>query len=257
MFAALCGYGGSKLIRYIWIFFNIIIWTSIWATIGIVFSIFDWSGRPVALAGQQWSKILLFISGIQYSVHGLEHLDPDQQYVFIANHESAFDILLVYAALPYKLVFMSKTELKKIPFLGWAMVFGKHIFVDRSNHKAALASMEVAKASLQKYPRSIMIFPEGTRSIDGQMKPFKKGGAILAIQTGLPLAPMAVCGTFDIVKKGLLNIEPKPIHLYIGQPLDTSSYMYDDRNRVTEILRNQIVNLKSSWAAQKSPIANT
>lgn len=187
----------------------------------------------------------------------MEHLDADQQYVFIVNHESAFDILLLYAALPYKLVFMSKTELKKIPFLGWAMVLGKHIFVDRSNHKAAIASMKTAKASLQKYPRSIIIFPEGTRSLNGQLKTFKKGGAILAIQTGLPLAPMAVCGTFDVVKKGSFNIEPKPIHLYISQPIDTANYIYDDRNRVTEILRNRIVNLKSSWAAQKSVPTNT
>ncbi len=152
---------------------------------------------------------------------------------------------------------MSKTELKKIPFIGLAMVLGKHIFVDRSNHKAALASMTVAKASLQKYPRSIMIFPEGTRSLDGNLKPFKKGGAILAIQTGLHLAPMAVCGTFDVVKKGSFNIEPKPIHLYIGQPIDTSNYVYDDRNRVTEILRNRIVNLKSSWTVQKSVPSHT
>ena len=177
---------------------------------------------------------------------GLENLDPNQQYVFTSNHESAFDILLVLATLPYKLVFMSKTELRKIPFMGWAMILGKHIFVNRKNHKAALASMEDAIISLRKYPRSIMIFPEGTRSLNGKIKSFKKGGIILAIQTGLPLVPMAVCGTIDVVKKGSLKIYPTPIYLKIGTPINVSEYSYDDRNRVTEILRDQVVNLKSS-----------
>ena len=250
MFTALYENGGVKLIRSIWVLFNIFFWTPIWATIGIIFSFFDWSGRPIAWVAKQWSKLLLFISGIPYTVNGLDHLDPDQQYVFTANHESAFDILLVYAALPHKLVFLAKTELKKIPFLGWAMVLGKHIFVDRKNHKAALASMDIAKDSLKKYPRSIMIFPEGTRSLDGQMKPFKRGGTVLAIETGLPVVPVAICGTFDVIKKGSFNIHPKTIGLVIGHPVPTTGLSIKDRNTVTETLRQQVVNLKSTWSQE-------
>ena len=250
MFTALYENGGVRLIRSIWVLFNIFFWTPIWATIGIIFSFFDWSGRPIAWVAKQWSKLLLFISGIPYTVNGLDHLDPDQQYVFTANHESAFDILLVYAALPHKLVFLAKTELKKIPFLGWAMVLGKHIFVDRKNHKAALASMDIAKDSLKKYPRSIMIFPEGTRSLDGQMKPFKRGGTVLAIETGLPVVPVAICGTFDVIKKGSFNIYPKTIGLVIGHPVPTTGLSIKDRNTVTETLRQQVVNLKSTWSQE-------
>lgn len=250
MFTALYENGGFRLIRSIWVLFNIFFWTPIWATIGIIFSFFDWSGRPIAWVAKQWSKLLLFISGIPYTVNGLDHLDPDQQYVFTANHESAFDILLVYAALPHKLVFLAKTELKKIPFLGWAMVLGKHIFVDRKNHKAALASMDIAKDSLKKYPRSIMIFPEGTRSLDGQMKPFKRGGTVLAIETGLPVVPVAICGTFDVTKKGSFNIHPKTIGLVIGHPVPTTGLSLKDRNTVTETLRQQVVNLKSTWSQE-------
>ena len=250
MFTALYENGGVRLIRSIWVLFNIFFWTPIWATIGIIFSFFDWSGRPIAWVAKQWSKLLLFISGIPYTVNGLDHLDPDQQYVFTANHESAFDILLVYAALPHKLVFLAKTELKKIPFLGWAMVLGKHIFVDRKNHKAALASMDIAKDSLKKYPRSIMIFPEGTRSLDGQMKPFKRGGTVLAIETGLPVVPVAICGTFDVTKKGSFNIHPKTIGLVIGHPVPTTGLSIKDRNTVTETLRQQVVNLKSTWSQE-------
>lgn len=254
MFAALYGNGGNRLIRSIWILINFFLWTLIWASIGIIFSLFDWSGKPIAWVGKKWSKILLAVSGISYSVHGLDKLDPEQQYVFISNHESAFDILLVFAVLPYQLVFMSKTELRKIPFMGWAMVMGKHIFVDRKNHIAALNSIEEAKESLKKYPRSIMIFPEGTRSLDGNMKPFKKGGVILGIQANLSLVPMAICGTFEVVKKGSLFIEPKPIQLIIGSPIDTREYSYDDRNRVTEILRKQVVNLKSTCTIKNTDL---
>lgn len=130
--------------------------------------------------------------------------------------------------------------------MGWAMMLGKYIFVNRKNHKAALTSMDHAIISLRKYPRSIMIFPEGTRSINGKIKSFKKGGIILAIQTGLPLVPMAVCGTIDVVKKGSFKIRSSPIYLKIGTPIDVNKFSYEDRNRVTEILRDQVVNLKSS-----------
>ncbi len=204
-------------------------------------------GKPIAWVAKIWSRIILFVSGVPYSVDGLEKLDPDKQYIFISNHESAFDILLVVACLPYQLVFMTKIELRKIPFVGWAMVLGKYIFVNRKNHKDALSSMDTARESLKKYPRSIVIFPEGTRSLDGNMKRFKKGGVVLGIQTNLPLVPMGICGTFDVIKKGTFSIQPKPIRLIIGQPIDTSEYDYDDRNQVTEMLRNEIVNLKSSW----------
>jgi 1-acyl-sn-glycerol-3-phosphate acyltransferase len=188
----------------------------------------------------------LFFSGIQYTVDGLEHLDPNSQYVFMANHESGFDILLVFAALPYKLVFMAKTELKKIPFLGWAMQMGKHIFVDRKNHKAALSSMEEARGSLEQYPRSIMIFPEGTRSLDGHLRSFKKGGVVLAIQTRLSLVPLGIIGTFDIAKKGSFILRPQPILLKVGKPIDVSLFSFEDRDRVTDILYNDVVNLRSS-----------
>lgn len=204
----------------------------------------------MAWVGRQWSKIILYVSGIKYNVQGLDNLDTNQQYVFLSNHESALDIQLVFAALPYQLVFLSKVELKRIPFMGWAMMMGRHIFVDRKNHKAALASMDFAKDSLKKYPRSIMIFPEGTRSLDGQMKPFKRGGTVLAIETGLPVVPVAICGTFDVIKKGSFNIYPKTIGLVIGHPVSTTGLSIEDRNTVTDTLRQQVVNLKSMWSQE-------
>ncbi len=235
------------MIRFIWVICNVVFWTPIWATVGIIFSVFNWSGRSIAWAGRQWSKILLFIGGITYTVNGLENLNPDRQYVFTANHESAFDILLVFAALPYQLVFLSKKELKHIPFMGWAMMIGRHFFVDRSNNQAALKSIAAARESLQLYPRSIMIFPEGMRSADGEMKPFKKGGTILGIKTGLPIVPMAICGTYDVYRKGSFHLKSQTIGLVIGRPIPTTGISFAERNKVTETLQRQVVNLKSSW----------
>jgi len=216
----------------------------------MILSLFIRSGKPVAWVAKIWAQIILFVSGVPHFVDGLENLDPGKEYIFISNHESAFDIFLVLASLPYQLVFMVKLELRKIPFMGWALVMGRHIFVNRKNHKAALASLEIARESLKKYPRSIMIFPEGSRSLDGHMKPFKKGGIILGIQTNHPIVPMAICGTFDVIKKGALYISRTPIRLIIGRPLNTSEYEYNDRSQVTEILHSEIVNLKSSWTAE-------
>ncbi len=129
--------------------------------------------------------------------------------------------------------------------MGWAMVLGRHIFVDRRNHQAALASIELAKESLKKYPRSIVIFPEGTRSKDGKIKPFKKGGIVLGIKTNTPLVPMAICHTLTVIKKGTFKIQPHPIQLNIGHPIKTTKFDYEDRNYVTEILHNEVVNLKA------------
>lgn len=185
------------------------------------------------------------MGGIQYRVEGLENLDAQKQYIFMSNHESALDILLVFASLPYQLVFMSKKELKKIPFVGWAMILGKHIFVDRHNHAAALASMAEANQSLKQYPRSIMIFPEGTRSRDGIMKPFKKGGVILALETGMDIVPMAVLNTANVLQKGSYRVHTQSIELRIGKPIAISAFQYADRDRVNDLLYQKIVNLKS------------
>jgi len=179
-------------------------------------------------------------------VNGLNNLDSDSQYVFMANHESGFDIFLVFAALPYKLVFMAKTELKKLPFMGWAMQLGKHIFVNRKNHLAAIASMDEARVSLNKYPRSIMIFPEGTRSLDGNLRTFKKGGVVLAIQTQLSIVPMAIKGTFNIAKKGSFILRPQPICLEIGKSINVSPYTIEDRVKLTETVFNEVENLRST-----------
>ena len=177
----------------------------------------------------------------------MDKLDPNQQYVFASNHESAFDIPLTLAGIPWHVVPIAKKELKKIPFLSWAMLAAGHIFIDRSNHLKALQSIDKIKNSLKKNPRSILVFPEGTRTLDGKMKPFKKGGIILAINTGLPIVPIACCGTFDVLVKGSKKFNPKLIELRFGSPIYTSPDDIDNRNEITEQVKKAVISLKSEW----------
>ena len=188
---------------------------------------------------------MLAIAGIKYSIIGLERLDLNSHYVFAANHESALDIPLVFAGLPFHLVAISKIELKWIPIFGWAMIAGGHFFVDRKNHTRALKSLEKAKSSMAKNPRSIIIYPEGTRSLDGKVKPFKKGGLVMAMQMGVPVVPIALCGTRDVLKKKGLTLNRKAIELRIGNPIETQNLGSENRNQFVEDVRQEVIALKA------------
>ena len=235
--------------RLYWIYFIISLSTLFFALIGFILTPFDWKGRIWAVVVRTWAKSILWAANLRYSLKGLDNLENGQQYVFACNHESIIDIPLTLAGIPRPVVPIAKIELKKIPVLSWAMLAAGHIFVDRSNHKKALESMEKARKSIAKRPRSILIFPEGTRSIDGKIQPFKRGGIIFAINSGLPIVPMACCGTFDVLVKGSKNYKPKPLELRFAQPINTKIDDMDRRNKITVQVQNEVVRLKNEWTA--------
>ena len=184
---------------------------------------------------------------ISYSVYGLENLKKDANYVFASNHESALDILLVFAGLPYHIVFISKIELKRVPLFGLAMIAGGHFFVDRRNHKKSIESLNKAKDSMKKNPRSIILYPEGTRSIDGSIQPFKKGGLVMAMNLDVPVVPIAMCGTREAMNKNTLSLRKNPLELRIGKPIETFNIEFENRNELANEVRNAIIELKSEW----------
>ena len=233
--------------RNYWFYFLISILTILYSITGIILTPIDRKAKIWEKVVRYWAKSILWIVNIPYRMIGLDNLDPNQQYIFASNHESAFDIPLTLAGIPWHVVPIAKKELKKVPFLSWAMLAAGHIFIDRSNREKALLSINNIKNSLKKNPRSILIFPEGTRSLDGKMKPFKKGGVILSIDTGLPIVPIACCGTFEVLIKGSKNFNPKPIELRFGSPIHTSSEDLKNRNEITEQIKKAIINLKSEW----------
>ena len=204
----------------------------------------------MAWIAKTWSRLLLYIGGIDYRIIGLDNLDPKGSYLFAANHESALDIPLVFAGLPYHIVAVAKIELKRIPIFGWSMMAGGHFFVDRKNRKRAMKSLENAKTSMLKNPRSIIIYPEGTRSNDGSIGPFKKGGLILAIDMDLPVVPVALCGTRECMGDEKFTLKNNTIEMRIGKPMETNALEYKDRNKFVENVRNEVVRLKSKWDYQ-------
>ena len=135
------------------------------------------------------------------------------------------------------------------------MIAGRHFFVDRSNHNKSIKSLNKAKESMKKTPRSIIIYPEGTRSIDGSIKSFKKGGLVMAMNMGIPVVPVAMCGTREAMKKGL-KLSRYPLELRIGKPIETSEIKYEQRNEFIAEVRNSVIRLKSEWYInnnQKNP----
>ncbi|MBC8216684.1 MAG: 1-acyl-sn-glycerol-3-phosphate acyltransferase [Candidatus Marinimicrobia bacterium] len=237
--------------RLIWIMINVVFWTITLGGTGLVVSLIDWKGRVFGHIARIWSKVILCISGVPYVVKGLENLDINQQYFLAANHESAFDIPLAFASIPFRMVAISKKELRKIPFFGWAMIGAHTIFIDRGNREKAVSSLKKAVDSLRKNPRSIMLYPEGTRSLDGKVHQFKKGGIVLAIETGMPIVPVALCGTSEVVTKGSWKVTPRNIEMRIGTPIETSSLTYEDRNWLAEKLREDVIQMKSEWMSSE------
>ncbi len=238
--------------RLYWLILNLIVWTIIHSSLAILVGLVDWSGRGVRWIARSWSRILLSAAGVPYTLKGIEYLDRKQQYIFAGNHESAFDIPLCFAAIPHHIVSLAKIELKRIPVFGWAMYLAGHIFVDRRNRERAIKSMEKAHLSIKRNPRSILVYPEGTRSLDGEIHDFKKGAAVIGISIGLPIIPMAMCGTGAVIRKHSWDLQPQPVELRLGRPIETEGLEYKDRNRLTKELRDRVVELKHEWLAEQA-----
>ena len=208
-------------------------------------SIFERKGKLMSFIAINWSKIILKVGKINFNINGLKNIDLRKNYFFVPNHESALDIPLVFASIPMHVVSVAKIELSRIPFFGWSMIAGGHFFVDRSNHKKAMRSIEKARISMNKNPRSVFLFPEGTRSLDGKVGRFKKGGLKLAIDLGVPIVPLGIVGTNQFqsnLKKGL-NIGN--IELNIGKPIQTKKIKKKELLSFVEELRKKVILLKA------------
>ena len=212
----------------------------------MVGSLFERKGKLMSWIAINWSKTILTIGKIKFNVNGLKNIDLRNNYFFVPNHESALDIPLVFASIPMHVVSVAKIELSRIPFFGWSMIAGGHFFVDRSNHKKAMRSIEQARISMKKNPRSIFLFPEGTRSLNGKVGRFKKGGLKLAIDLGVPIVPVGIVGTSQFqsnLKKGqhIGNLE-----LNVGKPILTKSLKEKELLNFVEDLRKKVILLKAT-----------
>ena len=232
------------MLRTAFIFLYVILATALFGIIAIIVSLFSRTGNPVHIIARIWSKSILFVGGIKVDVRGLANIDPSQSYIYMANHRSNFDIPVLLGCLPVQFRWLAKAELFKIPIFGRAMRGAGYVEIDRSNRESAFKSIDEV-ASKMKNGVSVMIFPEGTRSEDGSLRPFKKGGFIMAVDTGVPIAPLVLQGTRSIMPKGKLRIIPGNVTLSIKKPIVTAGFTRETKNDLIEYVRSVI------WEAVK------
>ena len=180
-------------------------------------SLFDRRGHFAHRCARAWSWLILKTTGVTVDVEGLDRITPGTTYVFVSNHQSIYDIPVIFASLPYQLRIIAKDSLAKFPVLGWHLRRGGHLFVDRKNPDRS-GILDRWRALVQD-GLSLIIFAEGTRSVDGRVARFKAGSFMLALEAGLPIVPLAVVGTKHVMKKGRLRTEPGHARLVVHAPI--------------------------------------
>ena len=229
--------------RIIWIYLNLIFWTLLFGLSSFFAILLTGKKENFKFFGVIWGKTLSFIFNIKLIVKGKHNLQ-NRNYIFASNHASLIDIPLLLIAVNRYTVFIAKSELSKIPIFKSILDRAGFIFVDRKNNDSAVKSMNNLMEDIKKIPRSVAIFPEGTRTSDGNLLPFKKGAAIFAINTDIPVVPVAISGTYSWSKKKLFDISQSVISFEFGEPITTENYSFDDRDYLTEKIKTNIKNMK-------------
>lgn len=221
----------------------IIVWTVlvtfVLGSIVILVSFFDSKGNMSHKIARLWARSILAVSSIKVTVKGLSNIDPAASYIYMSNHQSNYDIPVLLGYLPIQFRWLAKAELFKIPIFGRGMRGAGYISIDRSNRRAAFKSLKEA-AKIIKSGVSVLIFPEGTRSRDGNIRPFKKGGFVLAVDSGVPIVPVIIHGTRAIMPKGRILIKPGNVILEIQKPISTLNYARKTKEDLMEKVRNTI-----------------
>jgi 1-acyl-sn-glycerol-3-phosphate acyltransferase len=175
-------------------------------------------GRVFHFLARLWGRGVLMICGLRVTVRGREKLDFGTTYVYVSNHASLFDIPVVVASIPDQIRIVYKKELEAIPVFGWGLKWGSYIAMDRSNRAEAMKSIETAARKI-RYGESVLLFAEGTRTLDGKLQPFKRGAFNLAVRSGVPVVPLTINGTYAILPKHSISVRPGRIELVLESPI--------------------------------------
>ncbi|MEJ5359021.1 MAG: lysophospholipid acyltransferase family protein [Desulfobacterales bacterium] len=230
----------------------IMVWTVsatfVLGLVAVAVSVFSRSGNFVHRIARLWGKSILWVSGVRVAVCGRERLDPRRPCIFMANHQSNYDIPVLLGHLPVQFRWLAKAELFRIPLFGRAMRGAGYIPIDRKDRASAFHSLREAAEKIRA-GASIVIFPEGTRSPDGELKPFKKGGFVLALQARAPVVPIGIRGTREVMPKGSLWIRPGRVTVTIGRPIDLVSGVVQTREELMEAVRRAILEATAACGA--------
>ncbi|NOX25907.1 MAG: 1-acyl-sn-glycerol-3-phosphate acyltransferase [Deltaproteobacteria bacterium] len=204
--------------------------------------IFRASEDGVQVLPRYWAKIISGLAGMRVELQGGENLQPNQPYILAANHQSQFDIFALQGYLHISFRWLAKKELFDIPVFGHGMRQAGYIPIDRSRGRQALKSLYAAAERIAA-GASVIIFPEGTRSPDGRLREFKSGGMVLAIKSGVPIVPVAIRGTHEIMPKGKLLSRPGRVTITIGKPIDISGFKMAQKQELAKRLHDEVAAL--------------
>jgi 1-acyl-sn-glycerol-3-phosphate acyltransferase len=191
-------------------------------------------GRFADRCQRWWAQLILWTTGVRVRVAGADRVANGASYIFASNHQSIYDIPIVFASLPGGLRIVAKASLGHFPFLGWHLRAAGHVLVDRDRPGAGVVKR---MRRLVGDGASVLVFPEGTRSVNGDIGRFKGGMFLLAIETGLPIVPMTVDGSRHVMKKGRLMVCPGDVSLTVHEPIPTSGLTRDDARGLAEHVR--------------------
>ena len=217
----------------------ILLATIIYGIISLIVSFFDRKRTGVAQhsIAQAWARLLVRVSGVRVRVEGIDNINLSKSYVFIANHLSYSDTPVVLASIPAQIRFLAKRGLFQIPLLGTHLSRAGHIRVPLEDPRGAVKTLQLAAEAIRQNGISLLIFPEGGRSEDGNLQPFREGGAYIAIRAGVPVVPVVLIGTREVLPFGGGVIHSGPVTLRILEPIETAGLTAKDRGPLTAKLR--------------------
>jgi 1-acyl-sn-glycerol-3-phosphate acyltransferase len=232
------------MIRFVFLNLFIALSTILFSVIALVVSLFDRTGgrRVHFCATVPWARVILAVSGIKLEVEGIERVDGAIPRIYMSNHQSAFDIFVLLACLPVDFKFIMKEELMKIPIFGFASRRAGYIGIVRDDPRKAAKSMDRAAEKIRN-GASVLVFPEGTRSKDGNLQSFKKGGFHLALKSGCDIVPVTIIGTSRIMQKGSFRIHAGKVKVVVGLPVPVEKY---GKKSISELMERVHAEMNSS-----------
>jgi 1-acyl-sn-glycerol-3-phosphate acyltransferase len=175
-------------------------------------------GRVFHAIARAWAHAVLFVCGVKLRVRGLDSVDLSRNYVYVSNHASMFDIPAIVAGIPDQIRIVYKRELHVIPFFGWGLKYGAYIGIDRGRGPDAMKSLDEAIDRIRN-GASVLLYAEGTRTLDGKLQPFKRGAFNIAVKAGVPVVPLTINGSYARLRKHSIQVVPGTVELVLGSPI--------------------------------------
>ncbi len=227
--------------------------TAICGSCSLFVSLFERSGRLQHRIARFWAWSLVLFTGSKLKIEGAENFHKQSHAVYAANHTSFMDTPVIFSALPFQFRILARKPLFRIPFIGWHLSRSGQIPIDTDNPRASLASLGFGIKTLRA-GISLFVFPEGGRTLDGNLREFLPGAAYLAIRAKVPLVPIALIGIYDLLPMHTHHFYPGQLILRIGEPIPTSGYTLAQLDELNAKLRSAIENLLNPESSESDPV---